>query len=144
MTVNEAMSITLRYVFSGDATLNWLLGFALVFFPSTLDGLLGRRRLAPELLYQVVGGGFLLFAVWQTVVVIRRRIGPPGLAFAALMAEIPVVLLAVALVFMNLDLLPVWRVVLWIGNGYMLLLGVWYMFLARRMVIDQMKPGTET
>lgn len=138
MTADRATRLTLGYLFPGDAVLNWFLGFTLVFFPSGVDGLLGQRPLAPELVYQVIGGGFLLFAAWQTVIVIRRQIGPPGLVFAALMAEIPVILLTIVLVFMNLDFFPVWRVILWIGNSYMLLLGVWYIFLARWMVVDKM------
>ena len=120
VTVDRAMRFTLGYLIPGDTVLNWLLGSALVFFPAMVDGVLGRRPLAPGVVYQVIGGGFLLFAAWQTVVLIRRWIGPLGLVFAAFMAEVPVMLLTVVLVFMNLDLFPVWRVVLWLGNGYML------------------------
>jgi hypothetical protein len=140
MTVYKATRLTLRYLFPGDAALNWFLGCVLVFFPSAVDDLLGRHPLAPKLVYQAIGGGFLLFAAWQMVVIIRRRLGPGGLVFAALMAEVPVVALTIVLVFMNLDLFPIWRVVLWLGNGYMLALGMWYLFLARRMVIDKKHP----
>ncbi len=137
MTVDGAMRLTLSYLFRGDTLLNWLLGVVLIFFPSMVDGVLGQHPLVPGVVYQVIGGGFLLFAAWQTGMVIRRRIGPPALVFAAFMAEVPVILLTVVLVFMNLGLYPVWRVVLWLGNGYMLLLGVWYIFLARWLVSNE-------
>lgn len=139
MTSGRAVRFTLNILFPGDAMLNWFLGFTLVLFPSTIDSLLGRRPLAPELVYQVAGVGFLVFAAWQTMIVFRRRIGSPGLVFAALMAEIPVVLLTVVLVFLKLEIVLIWRVVLWLGNVYMLLLGVWYMFVARRLVTDDTK-----
>jgi hypothetical protein len=140
MTVDGAMRVTLSYLFRGDTILNWFLGCVLLVFPSRVDSTLGQHSLAPLLVYQVIGGGFLLFAAWQTVMAIRRRLGPWGLVFAALMAEIPVILLTVVLVFMNLDLLPAWRLVLWLGNGYMLLLGVWYVFVARWLVIKEALP----
>jgi len=131
MTLDDAMRFTRDYLFRGDMWLNWFLGCMLLLFPSQLDGLLGQRSLLPLLVYQVVGGGFLLFAAWQSAVVIRRHLGSAALVFAALMAEIPVVLLTAALIYMHSDLRPASRVVLWVGDGYMLLLGVWYAFLAR-------------
>ncbi len=141
MTVDGAARLTI-YLFRSDMALNWLLGFALVLFPSMADGLLGQHPLAPGVVYQVIGGGFLLFAAWQMTIVIRQRLGPLMLVFAALMAEVPVILLTVVLAFMNLDLYPVWRAVLWFGNGYMLLLGAWYVFLARWMGEAQPRTGS--
>ena len=143
MARDKARQFTLHYLFRGDTVLNWFLGSVLVFFPSLADSALGRHPLMPVVVYQVIGGGFLLFAAWQTVILIRQKLGPRALAFAALLAEVPVILLTVALVFMSLDMFPVWRVVLWVGNGYMLLLGVWYIFLARWLVIGEMSSRTE-
>jgi hypothetical protein len=117
--------------------LNWFLGCVLFLFPSRLDSLLGQRLLLPLLIYWVIGGGFLLFAAWQSVVVIRQQLGSTALIFAALMAEIPVVLLTITLIYLHSDLRPMWRAVLWIGDGYMLLLGAWYVFLARWLSVEK-------
>ena len=73
---------------------------------------------------------FLLFAAWQTSVLVHGRMGAPALWFAAFMAEGPVVLLTVVLVFLSLPLASVWRVVLWVGDVYMFLLGLLYVYLA--------------
>ncbi|MBN1430252.1 MAG: hypothetical protein JXB07_17920 [Anaerolineae bacterium] len=137
MTLSDAMSFTLNYLFRADMWLNWFLGCVLCVFPSFVDGLINLRPFLPLLVYWVVGVGFLLFAAWQTIVVVRRQLGPGELVFAAVMAEIPVVLLTVALISMSSALHPVWYVVLWVGDGYMLFLGAWYIFLARRMVIEK-------
>ncbi|MBN1311022.1 MAG: hypothetical protein JXB30_06345 [Anaerolineae bacterium] len=148
MTLDNAMRFTLNYLFRGDTLLNWFLGVVLLVFPSQVDGLLGQRSLLPPSIYLFIGGGFLLFAAWQTIVVIRRRLGSTALIFAALMAEIPVLLLTVALIYLHSDLHPIWRVVLWIGDGYMLMLGAWYVFLAQRLATKkasgQVKNATDS
>ncbi len=128
--VQQARAFTLRRIVFGDMVLNWFLGAVLSLFPAAVDGLLGRSSLAPPLVYRVVGVLFLLFAAWQTFIVVRGRLGVGALLFAALMALGPVVLLTVILLFMNLPLRSGWRIVLWIGDVYMLFLGCWYLFLA--------------
>jgi hypothetical protein len=143
MSVDGARQFTLNILFRADTILNWLLGCVLVFFPSMVDDIIGRQLLAPPLVYQAIGAGFLVFAAWQTVRVIGRQLGIGALVFAAFMAEIPVILLTAALVFMNLDLEPVWRLVLWLGNVYMLILGVWYIFLARWLARQEARPGSK-
>jgi hypothetical protein len=131
MTAERAKTFTLKRLIFGDMLLNWFLGILLTLFPLPVDGILGRTSLMPPIIYRVIGLGFLLFAAWQTWVVIQGDVKPGGLIFAALMAEIPVVLLTIALLFMDFELRPGWRIALWVGNVYMLLLGVWYVFVAR-------------
>jgi hypothetical protein len=142
VTRDSALQFT-RRLFVGDTILNWFLGVLLVALPAVVDRMLGTQPLLPPWVYRLVGVGFLGFAAWQTTVMVRRRSFAPGqLIFAALMAEGPVVLLTVALVWMALPLDPVWRIALWIGNIYMLLLGVWYFFLARWQMQYNVQDGT--
>ncbi len=139
-----AHDFTLRKLFFGDMLLNWFLGVALAALPGVADRLLSTGPpVLPPVAYRLIGFGFLAFAAWQTSVIVRRRLTPAALAFACLLAEIPVVLLAVALLFMGLPLKPFWRALLWVGNGYMLLLGAWYLFLARRLWIAGRRSPVE-
>jgi hypothetical protein len=131
MTIEQATDFTIKVIVRADMILNWFLGVILIMFPAQVDAIIGQRTVLPESLYRVMGTLFLVFAAWQAWKVVTRTIRPKGLVFAALMAEIPVVILTVALVAMHLPLEPFWRVVLWIGDIYMLLLGAWYFYLAR-------------
>ncbi len=133
MKVEQAKTFTLKQLIFGDMLLNWFLGIIFALFPLPADRVLGYAPLLPPMIYRVIGLGFLLFAAWQTWVVIQGNVKSGGLIFAALMAEIPVVMLTIALLFMDFKLRPGWRIVLWIGNVYMLLLGVWYVFVARML-----------
>jgi hypothetical protein len=133
MTAEQAKNFTLKRLIFGDMLLNWCLGIIFTIFPLPVDRVLGQVSLLPPSIYRVIGVGFLLFAAWQTWVVIQGDIKPGGLIFASLMAEIPVVLLTIALLFMDFKLRPGWRIALWVGNVYMLLLGVWYVFVARKL-----------
>ncbi len=131
----RAHDFTLNRLFLGDTLLNWFLGIGLTAWPAFVDRLVGSAGMPimPLMVYRAIGVIFLLFATWQTIIIARRKLGPAALIFACLMAEVPVVLLAVALLYMDLPLRPVWRAILWVGNGYMLFLGAWYLFLARRL-----------
>jgi hypothetical protein len=136
VTLERAAGWTLTRLILGDMILNWFLGIALIAFPGSIDALLGMAPILPLLIYRLIGLGFLGFAAWQLVVVRRGRIGPPGLVFAAAMALGPVIALTIALVAMRLPLRPIWRLILWAGNAYMLLLTAWYLFVARWMGRD--------
>jgi Kef-type K+ transport system membrane component KefB len=126
-----AHRFTVQRIVLADMLLNWFLGAALTGFPSAVDRLLGTAPFLPLWVARAIGVIFLLFAGWQTVIVARRRMGRAALVFSAAMALVPVVLLAIALLFMGLPLRPGWRIALWAGNVYMLLLGCWYLYLAR-------------
>lgn len=133
MTNERLKTLTLKVIF-GDMLLNWTLGAALTFLPGMIDSALGTGPVLPLIVWRVIGVGFLLFAAWQTWTTKQQDIGPLGLWFACWMAWIPVVLLAIALLYMTLPLWPLVRIALWVANIYMLLLGGWYAYLARRLV----------
>jgi hypothetical protein len=138
MDLEKAKKFTLNRLFLGDTVLNWLLGFALLLFPQKIDDLLGRALLFPPAFYTVVGAVFLAFAAWQTFIIVRKKeLDVSALVFAAIMAEAPTVLLTIALIYLPLALKPGWRVVLWIGDVYMFVLGCWYFLLTQRMVVKE-------
>jgi hypothetical protein len=141
MTAKSACDFTLKRLFFGDMVLNWALGAVLTLAPAWVDQWLGYSPLLPALIYRVIGLVFLAFAGWQTVIVARRRLGPAALFFAAFMALGPVILLTVALVWMDFALYRGARVVLWAGNVYMFLLGVWYTFVGLWLL---RQPSAET
>jgi hypothetical protein len=134
MTLEQAKDFTLHRIIFGDMLLNWLLGVILLLVPGLADQLIGRSPMLPDWVYRVIGIGFIGFAAWQTWIVRKDEINPPSLIFAALLAEGPVVLLTAALVFGNFPLYLLPKILLWIGNIYMLVLGVWYFYLARWVV----------
>ena len=133
MTLEQAKYFTLHRIIFGDMLLNWFLGVILLLAPRFVDRLIGSSPMLPDWIYRVIGIGFIGFAAWQTWIVRKDEINPPGLIFAALLAEGPVVLLTAALVSRNFPLYLLPKILLWIGNIYMLVLGVWYFYLARWM-----------
>ncbi len=122
--------LTLTRILFGDMILNWLLGGVLMLAPAAVDRALGSAPLLPAPAYRLIGGAFLLFAAWQASLIRRGEAGRAAWLFAGLMCVIPFALLAVALLFLPFALRPAWRIVLWAGNTYMLLLGIWYLTLA--------------
>ncbi len=133
MTIDwaRAHALTVR-LFMGDTVVNWILGIALSLFPGRVSRLLTAGRGVPVWVYVVIGAGFLLFAVWQSWILGRRYLERAALRFAAAMALGPVVGLTAALLWPGLDLRPLWRAVLWVGDAYMAFLGVWYLLVAAR------------
>lgn len=130
MSVERAKEFTIHRIIFPDMVLNWVLGIVLLVFPSQIDDLAGTGPILPKSAYLVMAVLFLVFAAWQVWIIRRDDIREPGLVYAALMAEGPVVALTMALLFWNLPLYPVVRVLLWVGNIYMLFLGAWYFTLA--------------
>jgi hypothetical protein len=131
MQLAQAKALTRRIVF-GDMLLNWFLGALLTLLPGVVDQILGSAPLLPLSVYRVIGIIFLAFAAWQTWAhLTERTTAPTSLVFAALLALGPVVLLTIALLFMELPLQVGWRIALWVGDAYMLLLTAWYLTLAR-------------
>lgn len=131
--MSRAKEITHNIVF-GDMLVNWFIGGAMTLFPKAVDQILGTSTMLPLSVYRVLGIIFLGFAAWQTWALrSRRETGSMSLFFAAFMALGPVALLTAALLFLPVPLRETWRVVLWIGDLYMLVLGVWYVSLGRRV-----------
>ena len=121
-----------RTLFIADMALNVFLGSLLTILPAWSDRIITSSRLVPPVIYQIIGVIFLLYAAWQIWVIIKGQVtSSDAKVFAAVMALAPVILLTTALLFVNLPLKLYWRIILWIGNSYMLLLAAWYIFIAR-------------
>jgi hypothetical protein len=134
MNLKPAYNFTLKRLIFGDMILNWFLGLILTLLPGLADRVLGQANVLPFIVYRIIGIIFLAFAAWQTSLVMRGQLRPFDLFFAAALAEIPVVLLTIALLYMKLPLRPGARIVLWIGDIYMLFLGGWYIFVASWLI----------
>lgn len=126
----QAIHFTHRRLFPGDMVLNYVLGVVMLAAPGLVDSTLGNAPLLPGLVYRVVGIGFLGFALWQTTIIRKANLTAAALYFAAALALGPVIALTTALL-MDFALKPFWRLVLWAGNVYMLLLTVWYIYVGR-------------
>ena len=121
-----------RRLFSADAGLNVFLGMLLTFSPAWTDQIITRSRLVPPGIYRFIGTIFLIYAAWQLLVILKNRVASrDAMIFAAVMALVPVILLTAALLYADLPLNLFWRIILWMGNIYMLLLAAWYVFIAR-------------
>jgi len=132
MKTNKLVLVTLKLIFA-DMFLNFMLGFIFIFFYPGTERLIAGGMLFQPVVWCAIGTGLLLFGVWQTSIIRRRDLKPNELVFAALMAFVPAVLLAIGL-FMDSPLYPFAKILLWAGVAYMLFLGCWYLFLARRLV----------
>ena len=132
-TVARWKRLTVNRVIFGDMLLNWTLGAIFTFLPGLAELALGKGPLMPPAVWRVIGIIFLVFAGWQTWIVLHRDIGPGGLIVSCIMAWAPVLLLTAALVFGEFPLRFAARIGLWVGDIYMLFLGAWYLFLARSL-----------
>lgn len=130
MNVQRARELTLRRIIFPDMILNWFLGVVLLAIPGIVDDFMGTAPILPSIAYRIMGFMFIGFAAWQVWVLRRDTLAEPGLIFAGLLAEGPVILLTIALLFWDMPLHPLARILLWIGNIYMFFLGAWYFTLA--------------
>lgn len=128
------------YLILADNLLNWVLGVLLTFFPKDVWTLLFDRpvySMSPILTYNHLiffGVCFLIFATWQVQVFLRRwKLVAKNLRIAAWLAWIPALLLTIGLLLPYVELFPVTRTLLWIGNVYMILLGAWYWWVAKKL-----------
>jgi hypothetical protein len=127
---NRALACTKR-LFFGDMIFNWFLGGLLTVFPGFVDRVLTTTRFFPFIAFRLIGIGFLIYSVWQTFIIVKKRLVPRALRGAAWAAFGPVVILTGGLILWGEVIAPFWTVVLLIGDVYMLLLGIWYIWLAR-------------
>jgi hypothetical protein len=137
MALDTLQGLT-RRLFAADTIINWIIAGALLLFPTCVEGLLAGGALLPKAVYAALGAGFLIFAIWQTVVIWRRTVIERGvMGFAALMALLPAILLAAALCFATLSLRRWAGAALWAAVAYMLLLGSLYAHVYRTLTSRQ-------
>ena len=124
-----------------DAVVNVIIGVLFIAIPGLIDDLLGSAPLIPFVIWRIIGASFILFAIWEGIVVRRPPLSTASLAFASMMALVPVVLLTIALLFGGFPLLLFGRIILWSGDLAMLLLGSYYAQVIWRARREQVSAG---
>lgn len=114
-------------LFLFDMFFNWFLGILFLFFHRFFDDLIGNEPLLPELIWIIIGEGLLLFSFWQTYIVILNKISKNDFLFSCIMAWVPFIMLAYVLAFMEFALKAEARILIWIGDFYMFILGFFYL-----------------
>jgi hypothetical protein len=132
MNAEEHNAFAVR-VLKADTILNIILGVAFVAIPGPIESVLGDGPLIPFIIWRVIGVIFVLYAAWEIYVTRRPPLSVASLAFASVMALVPVVLLTAALLFLPVPLNTFGRVILWFGDGLMLVLGSYYALVIWRM-----------
>jgi hypothetical protein len=127
MNQQRAFEITMKVIFPVDNVVNWLLAAALVLAPITFEQFITRVPLLPAIVYRIIGAGFVVFALWQDWILMRKRRALMDMWVAGVLAILPAIALTVALIAFEQFLHPGALTGLWVGNVYMIVLGVWYL-----------------
>jgi hypothetical protein len=110
-----------------DTYFNWGLGILFLFFYKNAENWMSMETLLPIYLWIIIGAIFLVFAWWQTYVLIKNKFNRFTRLFGFITAWLSVLVLTYALVFMNFNLYMEARLIIWVGNIYMFILGIFYL-----------------
>lgn len=125
---DNKIKITIAYrFFLFDTYVNWGLGILFLFFHDQAEKWMSNEALLPDYLWICIGAIFLLFGWWQTYIVLKNKFGRFARLFGFITAWLSVLVLTYALVFMNFNLFPEARLIIWVGNLYMFILGGLYL-----------------
>lgn len=129
----------IRKVIIADLIINIGAGTLCTFFPRLLNILLFGSLVFPWWVISVIGAGFYLFAAWQLLYFLRKGgFTSENFRFAAVLAWIPFLGLTAGLISDFGDpLLDLPKILLWLANIYMLLLGGLYWVTAVKIVGNQ-------
>lgn len=131
--IKNSRQITQRII-RGDNVINWVLGTALILAPDFFNRLLFGQEVLSHWLYIVLGVGFIWFAAWQVETFLNpEELEKPALRFSALLAWGPVLALTIILLSLGERMILFSKIVLWLANLYMLLLGIWYWWTAEQL-----------
>jgi hypothetical protein len=134
MSSQQAIDFTYRRIIPYDNLLNWVLTALLIFFPEMVGRLITTVPVLPTIVYSVTGIGFGFFAIWQDWVLIRKRQERVDLWIAATLAFAPAIILIVPLILFAPVVRPIWLALLWGGEIYMIILGLWYVRIAQLLI----------
>lgn len=132
MTADDYNALTVRILFY-DMWLNIALGIVLVAAPGPLESVLGDGPLIPFIAWRIMGLLFLGYAAWEWFAIRNAPLSALDVAFACIMALVPVVLLAAALLFLDVPLNTLGWILLWFADIFMLVLGSYYAFVVWRI-----------
>lgn len=118
--------ITFRII-KVDNVVNWILGLSLILVPDFFNRLFFGHEILSHWIYIAVGLGLVWFAAWQVETFLKpKKLEVTTLRFSAILAWLSVLALSAALFGLGGRMLLVSKIMLWLADLYMLLLGVWY------------------
>lgn len=120
-----------KSIFIFDTILNGVIALWLILFPVDPLIMVNTPVIVPWV-YQVIGLGYLGFAIWQGFQW-KKTMSLPTLRFSFWMVILPVLFMGWALISFHQDLKPIARILLWIAEFYMILLSGWYGFLHQKV-----------
>ncbi len=116
----------IRTIIFLDNLLNWFMSILLVFLPNKLIFFFLEDNPYPVIYWQIFGAGFMLFCIYQDILLIRGSIHDVDFKILSFFAIWPVIGLTYALLFMDLNFYLIPKVLAWIGNLYMVVLAALY------------------
>jgi len=117
-------SSILRKIFIADMYLNFGIAIFLTLFPVKFQSLIVFIPEFPNYVIMAVGIGQGLFASWQAYA--SKKMSKNDYKFASIMALWPFAALTIILIVYNSVIYLIPKIVMWIGNIYMLILGIEY------------------
>ena len=121
-----------------DNVINWVLGISLILVPDFFNRLLFGHEVISHWIYIAMGLGFIWFAIWQLDNFIKKRqLTVPALRFSALISWTVALLLLGALVSsLGARLLLISKILMWILEVVLLVLGGWFWWMAEQFRPD--------
>ena len=120
-----------KHIFSLDALVNIVIGFIFLFLSEKAEVFIFGGRVFPHYVWIVIGAGFLYFAYWQIRSMAKGKMEKKALIFALVMEWAPAFAVTLILIIPVLSLAVNGRLILVIGDIYMMLLGAYYLWLIR-------------
>jgi uncharacterized membrane protein YdjX (TVP38/TMEM64 family) len=77
-------------------------------------------------LWILIGIVLLLYGIWQSIIILQKRIDKNVELISGFIAWLFFLILAYALLFMQLDIYPIPYIILWVSNGYIFGGGIFF------------------
>jgi hypothetical protein len=109
-----------------DAGFNLLLGLAIIFFHNLIESWLSPSQVMTRGLWIFIGIVLLLYGVWQSIIILQKRIDKSVELISGIIAWVFFIILAYVLLFVGLDLYKTPYIVLWVTNVYIFIGGIFF------------------
>ncbi|MBP6978620.1 MAG: hypothetical protein PHD61_07675 [Bacteroidales bacterium] len=118
-------SISYRF-FIFDTVLNYGLAILFIFFFRQTESFISKTDILPDYFWIAAGTGLLLFGFWQTFVLLTGSFRSTNRLISCILSWLCFIALTYALIFIGFPMKPLPAFLIWIGDLYMLFLGVIY------------------
>ncbi|MBU0578471.1 hypothetical protein KKE34_03880 [Patescibacteria group bacterium] len=138
MNIKKATKFTGQIIHI-DNVINWVLGISLILVPDFFNRLLFGHEVISHWIYIVIGAGLVWFASWQRENFLKKDqletpLEVPALRFSAILSWLSVLVLTLILLSgLGARILLFSKILLWIVDVSMLVLGGWYWWVAKRI-----------